>query len=123
MAHCATKQVQRDPTDPNVPLAFVSEKNGREIRKKPENHCHYEKIVVAGTGLTWLVHYSFAGAVDFLRQALGDDKIQIDSENNTVTLTVPRGFLGSWKGTGCCVVGKLKQMLGVNYIRIVEESE
>jgi len=106
-----------DPADSKVPLAWVFERDGRRVGRRPPTS-GYKRIEIAGTGVTWFVHCSFAGAINFLLVALGDRNVDV-VEGREGTIRVPDNLVGSWKGQSCCIVGFLKDMLGVGYIRVV----
>ncbi len=112
---------REDPADRNIPLAWVFERDGKRVGRRPPGS-GYKKIEIAGTGVQWLVHCSFAGAITFLLNALGDKNVDV-VEGEKGTIHVPEYLVGSWIGNHACVVGFLKQMLGVEFVHVVGESD
>jgi hypothetical protein len=107
---------QPDPSG-HVPLAWIFRKGERIIgRTPPRQFGEYRKLVIADE--TWFVHCSFAGALDFVFQALGEDNVTIDEDSGEGELIVPEDKKGSWIGSQGSVVGFLKHMFGLNYIQI-----
>ena len=112
---------QPDP-DATVPLAWLFKQEGRVIGQSPRKEFgDYKQIEIAGTGKRWMVHCSFAGALEFACQALGEGNVEL-KEGVEVKLTVPRGKRGSWIGAHGQITGFLKEMFGVQWIEITEQS-
>lgn len=108
---------EEDPTDPSVPLAWVFERDERIVGElPPEQYGRYKKLVIGRE--TWFVHNSFAGALDLLFKALGEDNVII-IEGGDGWIRVPDSLKGSWIGVHGCVVGFLKNMLGLRSLRVV----
>lgn len=105
---------QEDPADSSVPLAWVFKKGDEIVGQTPPQQ--YKQIVIHPD--TWFVHCSFAGAICFLLDALGDRNVDI-VEGKTCSIRVPAYMVGSWIGHNGQVVGFLKHMLGVPYIHVV----
>lgn len=108
----------RQPDPPRgVPLAWIFQKGEKIVGQTPrKQYGVYRKLVIADE--TWFVHCSFAGALDFVFQALGEGNVTIDEESSEGELIVPEDKKGSWIGKQGSVVGFLKHMFGLNYIHI-----
>ena len=109
-------QQQPDPSE-DVPLAWIF-KHGNSVvgRTPPQQHGTYKKLVMGQD--TWFVHCSYAGALEFILLTLGEGNITIDEESTEGEIIVPEEMVGSWVGVGGCIAGFLKQMFGLDYIRI-----
>ncbi|MDH4359081.1 MAG: hypothetical protein OEV37_04090 [Candidatus Berkelbacteria bacterium] len=110
---------QDDPADPNVPLTWLFKRDDIVVgRTPPQQHGQYKQIEIAGTGERWFVHCSFAGAITFLLEVLGDKNVDI-VEGKEGTIRVPDDLVGSWVGVHGCIAGFLKNMLGIGYLNVV----
>lgn len=107
---------QPDPSG-HVPLAWIFRKGERIVGQAPrKQYGVYRKLIIADE--TWFVHCSFAGALDFVFQVLGEDNLTINEDSGEGELIVPEDKKGSWIGSQGSVVGFLKHMFGLNYIHI-----
>jgi len=89
-------------------------------RTPPKQFGEYKQVVIVDE--TWLVHCSFAGALAFVFELLGEGNVEVE-EGQTAQLTVPELLTGSWIGTGGCVVGFLKAMFGVERVTIIGDPD
>ena len=104
---------QRQP-DPRkgAPLSWIFKRGEQLVASTPDYaYGQYKKLVVGQE--TWFVHCSYAGALDFVLRALGEDNVDIDEEAGIARLVVPADMVGAWIGAHGCVVGFLKQMFGL----------
>lgn len=111
---------QPDPEDPRTPLAWVFERNGRRVGNEPPSECgHYREVEIRKTHERWYVHCSFAGALEFLWQTLGEENIEINEETSFGALKVPQNMASFWIGRRGSMVGFLKGMFGLRKLEIV----
>jgi len=112
---------QDDPTDSTVPLAWIFHDGSKRVGKTPpKQYGIYRKVVIGE--VIWFVHCSFAGALKFVFEALGEGNVEIDEDSGTGELVVPEDMIGSWIGKNGCVAGFLKAMFGLGYIQITGHS-
>jgi len=114
---------QPDPEDPQTPLAWVFEREGRRVGKKPPLGCgSYHMVRLGRAHEQWYVHCSFAGALEFICRSFGEDNVEIDKQTGVWTLKVPENvanlFIGH-RGSREPVVQFLKAMLELRELDIV----
>lgn len=122
MAERSQRYARQPDPKADAPLAWVFMRDGRQVASTPDYRFgQYKKIVVGPE--TWFVHCSFAGALDFVLQALGEGNVEVDENAGTAQLTVPADMVGSWKGSHCCVISFLKHMFGANDdVRVIGDA-
>ena len=116
--HTEQYRQQPDPADPSIPLAWKFTDMGSRVGRTPPNQFgKYRKLII---GLDeWFVHCSFAGALHFVFEMLGEGNVEINEATGTGRLTVHEDMKGSWIGRNGCVVGFLKNMLDLRDLRII----
>ena len=112
---------QPDPAH-DVPLAWIFKMGKEKVgRTPPKQHGTYRQVVIGQA--TWFVHCSFAGALEFVFKALGEDSVTIDEESGQGELTVPEEMVGSWIGKLGCVAGFLRAMFGLKQFRVIGKAD